>query len=89
MRRFYCRFTGKYFDKLGSRPTYICRCNIQRIGKPRYGGEKCLRVSIHPDIWACGNMSNIFENVEASRQKELTPVCTENPVTIQHVKVDY
>ena len=51
--------------------------------------KKCLRVSIHPDIWACGNMSNIFETVEASRQKELILVCTENPVTIQHVKVDY
>ena len=30
-----------------------------------------------------------FETVEAWRQKELAPVCTENPVTIQHVKVDY
>ena len=34
-------------------------------------------------------MSNIFETVEASRQKELIFVCTENPVTVQHVKVDY
>ena len=42
MRRFYCWFTGKYFDKLGFRPTYICQCNIQRIGKPRYGGENVL-----------------------------------------------
>ena len=42
MRRFYCWFTGKYFDKLGLRPTYICRCNIQRIGKSRYGGENVL-----------------------------------------------
>ena len=31
----------------------------------------------------------IFETVEASRQKELIFVCTENPVTVQHVKVDY
>ena len=29
-------------------------------------------------------MSNIFETVEAWRQKEPAPVCTENPVTIQH-----
>ena len=27
--------------------------------------------------------------VEAWRQKELVPVCTEDPVTIYHVKVDY
>ena len=44
---------------------------------------------IYPYTWACENMSNIFETVEASRQKEQAPVCTENPVTIQHVKVDY
>ena len=31
----------------------------------------------------------IFETVEALRQKELIFVCTENTVTVQHVKVDY
>jgi len=30
-----------------------------------------------------------FETAKASRQKELALVYTENPVTVQHVKVDY
>ena len=34
---------------------------------------------IYPYTWACENMSDIFETAEASRQKELAPVCTEKP----------
>ena len=65
MRRFYCWFTGKYFDKLGLRPTYICRCNIQRIGKSRYGGENVLgylSILTHElaqtcrTYWNCGSL---------------------------------
>ena len=57
------------------------------MSKPRYGGERRLRVSTLANGLA--KTCRKFETVEAWRQKELAPVCTENPVTIQHVKVDY
>ena len=58
------------------------------MSKPRYGGEKNVLGYLSFHMGLRKHVEHIG-TVEAWRQKELAPVCTENPVTIQHVKVDY